>query len=145
MTPAIFYLLIAIALIGLELLIMQLSVFWFLFIGLGALVTSLVGWLFPEISWVSATLLFIVASVVISVLLYRPLKRWQDKPGPMPGNDAIGQVTEVVEAVTREKSGTVIWSGTEWPAELAKDEAALEAGERAVIRRLEGIRLIVGR
>lgn len=145
MSPALFYLLLAVALIGLELLIMQLSVFWFMFIGLGALLTSLVGWIYPEMSWVSATGLFLLASLVISLALYRPLKRWQDKPGPMPGNDAIGQAAEVTEAITNDKAGKVLWSGTEWPAELADNEAAADTGEQVVIRELEGIRLIVGR
>lgn len=145
MSPALFYLLLAVALIGLELLIMQLSVFWFMFVGLGALLTSLVGWMYPGMSWVSATGLFVLASVIISLALYRPLKRWQDKPGAMPGNDALGQSAEVTASITADKPGKVFWSGTDWPAELAAGEQALDAGEFVVIRRLEGIRLIVGR
>ncbi|MBT8115069.1 MAG: hypothetical protein KJP04_06800 [Arenicella sp.] len=145
MSPALFYLLLAVALIGMELWIMQLSVFWFMFIGLGALLTSLVGWLFPQMSWVSATALFLVFSVIISVALYRPLKRWQNKPGAMPGNDALGQSAQVTQPISANKQGKVLWSGSEWPAELAAEEEAFAVGETAVIRKLEGIRLIVGR
>ena len=145
MAPALFYLLLALGLIGTELLIMQLSVFWFLFIGLGALLASLAAWMIPEMSWTVATGVFIVSSVVVSVVLYPLLKKWQDQPAVIPGNDAIGQKVKVVEAISAEQEGKVTWSGTDWPAQLAEGEAAFELGESAIIRRLAGIRLIVGR
>ncbi|NND82780.1 MAG: NfeD family protein [Gammaproteobacteria bacterium] len=144
MTPALFYLLLALALIGMELLIMQLSVFWFLFIGLGALVAALAGWVMPELSWTAVTALFLVSSIVISVALYRPLMRWQNKPAPIAGNDAIGQTVKVVQAISADSEGKVQWSGTDWPARLAAGEEPLAEGQSAVIRKLEGIRLIVG-
>lgn len=145
MTPAMFYLVVAVALIGTELLIMQFSVFWFLFFGIGALVTSVVAWLIPDISWFASTLLFLVASVGVSALLYPKLREWQNQASPIAGNDAIGQSAEVIEAIVENKNGKVIWSGTEWPAQLAAGETEFAIGDTAKIHKLEGIRLIVGR
>lgn len=145
MTPAFLYLLVAVALIGTELLLMQLSVFWFLFFGLGALATSLICWVFPELSWFSSSIIFIIASGAISAALYPMLRNWQNKKSPISGNDAIGQTVEVTQAISSGKKGKVIWSGTDWPAQLAKGEADLAEGDTAVIRKLKGIRLIVGR
>ena len=145
MTPAFLYLLVAVGLIGTELLIMQFSVFWFLFFGLGALVASLVSWLVPELTWFASTLIFIVASIVVSVVLYPMLRKWQNRPSPIAGNDAIGQTVEVISAISGRKKGKVLWSGSEWPAESENSEDSFEAGESAIIRKLEGIRLIVGR
>ena len=145
MAPALFFLLLALGLIGTELLIIQLSVFWFLFIGLGALLASLAAWFIPEMSWAVATGIFIVSSIVVSVVLYPLLKKWQDQPAVIPGNDAIGQEVKVIEAISADQDGKVSWSGTDWPAQLAEGEAAFKLGESAIIRRLAGIRLIVGR
>ena len=81
---------------------------------------------------------------MISALLYPFLKRWQNKPSEIAGNDAIGQSAKVLEAITADQEGKVSWSGTDWPAQLANGEEALAVGDTAVIRQLAGIRLIVG-
>lgn len=145
MTPALFYLIIAIGLIGTELLIMQLSVFWFLFVGVGALIASLVAWAMPELSWAVVTAIFLLASVVVSIGLYPMLKRWQDKPSALAGHDAIGQTAKVTEAISVAKPGKVVWSGSEWAAQTVEGEADFHIGDDAVIKDLRGIRLIVGR
>ncbi len=144
-SPALFYLLVALGFVGIELLIMQFSFFWFLFFGIGAFVAALAGWLMPGLSFAAVSAVFLVASVLTTALLYPRLKQWQARPGVMPGNDAIGQATKVVKPISEQADGKVFWSGTEWPAQLAQGEAPLAEGETAHIRRLEGIRLIVGR
>lgn len=143
-SPAIFYLGLAVALIGAELVILQLSVFWFLFFGIGALVAALVSWLIP-LSWLASTSVFFVASLFVAVVLYPLLRKWQNKPSPIAGNDAIGQRVKVIQAVSREKNGKVLWSGSEWNAQLAEGEDELQVGDAGVIVKLEGIRLFVGR
>jgi membrane protein implicated in regulation of membrane protease activity len=145
MTPDIFFLLVGVALIAVELLIVQFSVFWFLFFGLGALIASLVCWLLPELGWTPSIGLFFVASVVTSAALYPPLRKWQAKPSSLPGHDAIGQRARVVVAITADSPGKVLWSGTEWAAEVADPGEALAVGDTVLIRRLEGIRLFVSR
>ncbi|MEM7357893.1 MAG: NfeD family protein [Pseudomonadota bacterium] len=144
MSPALFYLVIAVVLIGTELLIMQLSVFWFLFIGLGALVASFAAWMFPDLGWVVSTGIFLVASIVISGGLYPWLKKWQSQPAPIAGNDAIGQTAEVIEAISKERPGKVMWSGADWSA-YSSDEQGFSIGDKVIIRELNGIRLTVSR
>ncbi len=143
MTPVFFYLMIAVGLIGAELLIMQFSVFWFMFFGLGALVAAFAGWMSPDLSFTMLSVIFLVASLLISAVLYPFLKRWQDKPSPIAGNDAIGQSAVVTEAILSGQTGKVSWSGTDWPAQLSDGSEQLDVGATATIRKLEGIRLIV--
>ena len=145
MTPVTFYLILAVVLISTELLAVQFTVFWFLFFGLGALATAILMWLVPEVSWFASTLFFLLSSIVVTAIFYPGLKKWQDQKSPIAGNDAIGQKTEVIVAIDNDKSGKVMWSGSEWPAELAEGQDALAVGETAKIHELEGIRLIVGR
>ena len=143
MTPALFYLLVAVGLIGTELLIMQFSVFWFMFFGLGALVAALTAWVSPELSFTTISVVFLLASIAVSALLYPFLKRWQDKPSPIAGNDAIGQSVVVTEAISNGGTGKVSWSGTDWPAQAVEPGADFIVGSKATIKDLEGIRLIV--
>ena len=144
MTPFQFFLFFGIGLIAAELIIFQLSFFWFLFVGVGALITMLVAFFIPSTSWLVAWAVFVASSTLVSVGLYRPLRKWQDKPGALPGHDAINQAVSVKEEITPEKPGKVIWSGTDWQAFL--EEGATEsipAGSTAYISKLEGIRLTV--
>ncbi|MFT4636389.1 MAG: hypothetical protein ACI854_002704 [Arenicella sp.] len=142
-SPAVFYLGLAVVLIGAELLILQLSVFWFLFFGIGALIVAVVSWFVP-LTWLVSTIIFFFSSLAIAALLYPILKKWQAKPGPIAGNDAIGQRVVVLKAISRGKNGRVQWSGSKWNAELADGEDDIAVGEAAVIVKLEGIRLFVG-
>jgi membrane protein implicated in regulation of membrane protease activity len=143
-SPFLFYIILGVALITFELLVFGMSVFWFLFIGLGALVAAVVAWQLPEISWLMATGTFVIASAIISGALYVPLKRWQQKPSVMSGkSDAIGQSVEALTEITTEKSGSVSWSGAKWEAKLATGSEPLQEGDNAEITKLGGIVLWV--
>ena len=65
------------------------------------------------------------------------------KPGPIAGNDAIGQQVEVVTEITPQKTGKVMWSGTDWVANTADSDETIEPGAIAYIVKLEGIQLTV--
>jgi len=145
LSPVVFYLVLAIALIGTELLVMQFSFFWFLFFGVGALITSVVSWAIPEISWFQATACFLIFSLLTALALYPMLRKWQKQPAPIAGNDAIGQRVQVIQAISDDSEGKVQWSGSDWPARLAEGEVDFSVGDTAIIKRLEGIRLFVGR
>ena len=142
-TPFTFYLVLGACLIAAELLIFQISIFWFLFIGLGAILAALAVIVVPGASWLFATTVFVIASTLVALGLYRPLKRWQNKPGVLAGNNAIGQKVKVLEAVTAGQPGKVSWSGTDWRAELAVNSHPLQPGDIATIAELNGICLIV--
>lgn len=142
--PVNFFIVLGIALVVLEVAVMQLSTFWFLYIGLGSLIAALILWFFPDLGWQMGTAIFIVATIVITLAINKPLRKWQQQPGPIAGNDAVGQTVEVLETVTAEKPGKVNWSGSDWHAELAAGaQGSLEAGQRATIVSMHGITLVV--
>lgn len=145
MSPAMFYLIVAVALIGAELIIMQFSVFWFLFFGIGALVASIAAGVLPDLSWLASTVIFLIASISTALAFYPMLKKWQNKPAPIAGNDAIGQKVKVLKDISAHNQGEVTWSGSKWPAQVDNADDEFNVGDTAVIRRLEGIRLIVGK
>jgi membrane protein implicated in regulation of membrane protease activity len=143
-TPFLFFLTAAIILIILEIAIFQFAVFWSVFIGLGALIASFAAMIYPEISWLVSTAIFVASSVLICIVLYRPLKNWQNKPSKQPGHDAVGQMVTVTEDIRRDSPGKVTWSGTDWSAYLSKkDKIDLSKGDTAYIESMEGIRLTV--
>ncbi len=143
-TPFLFYLIAAVILIVLELLVFQLSVFWLLFLGAGALAAAALSYVYADAGWILTTAVFVLSTAVIAMVAYRPLKRWQSRPGEMPGNDAIGQQVVVLSDIGPGAAGTVQWSGTDWRAELdTSADAVLEKGSTATIIRLEGITLTV--
>ncbi len=143
-TPFFFYLIAAIILIVLELLVFQLSVFWLLFLGAGALAAAAVAFVYQDAGWILTTAVFVLSTAVVAFIAYRPLKRWQSRPGKMPGNDAIGQQVVVLSDIGPGAAGTVQWSGTDWRAELeASTDVVLAKGSTATIIGLEGITLTV--
>ena len=144
MTPFTLFFALAVLLLAIEILVLQFSVFWVAFFGLGALVAAIAAHFFPGLSWVGATAVFVIASAVICVGLFKPLRKWQSGPAALAGNDAIGQRVSVLKPVTLGSAGQVFWSGTEWRAELAEGESdEIEEGAEAEIVSLSGITLYI--
>lgn len=141
MDPFLFFLILGVVLITIELLVLGLSAFWFLFIGFGALIAALFAYVFPESSWLINSAIFVFSSAVISLGLYKPLKQWQSTNNQLPGNDAIGQTVEVVSWDEEKQTGKVIWSGTDWEADAINAEDQLKEGDTLQIAALAGIRL----
>lgn len=142
--PTHFFLALGVCLIAFEIGVMQLATFWFLYIGVGAVITALALWLMPSLGWGGAIGVFVVGTIAITLLLNRPLKKWQSTPGAIAGNDAIGQTVEVLHEITLEKPGKVSWSGTDWHAELSPNAASsVKQGDRAKIIDMHGITLVV--
>lgn len=145
MTPFAFFLALAVVLICVEILVLQFSVFWVFFFGLGALVAALYAWLLPSPGWIDSTAVFVLASLAVTAAMIKPLRRWQTSKGAMAGNDAIGQEVEIEKAVAFDEPGTVIWSGTDWKARLDQAGDPLQPGQRAVISRVQGLTLYIRR
>lgn len=143
MTLSLIFLIIGFSFIAVELLLMQFTVFWFLFFGMGALIASTLSWFMPELGWGVITTVFMVSTAAVAALLYPRLKSWQNQPAPIPGNDALGQSVQVVRQITASQRGAVVWSGTEWAAQTDQEGVVFEPGESASISRIEGIRLFV--
>ena len=141
MTPFLFFLTAAIILIVLEVAIFQFSIFWSLFIGLGALIAALAAMVVSDISWLASTAIFVFSSVLICILFYRPLQNWQNKPSQQPGHDAVGQRVTVTEDISGDSPGKVQWSGPDWSAYLSdKEKMDFAKGDIAYIEAMEGIR-----
>ncbi len=141
MTPFLFFLLLGVILITIELLVLGLSAFWFLFIGFGALIASLYGFFMGGDTWLSSSVIFVFSSLIISLGLYTPLRRWQSTSSQLPGNDALGQIVETVSWNEESQTGKVIWSGTEWDAEALNKGDALLKTDTMKIAALSGIHL----
>lgn len=141
--PANFFMAFGLTMIVVEVAVMQLSTFWFLYIGLGALFAALVLWVAPGLGWMGGMACFVVSTVIITVLINKPLRQWQKKPGAIAGNDAVGQSVDVLQDISADKPGKVSWSGSEWHAELVAGGPDIKAGERATIVSMHGITLVV--
>ncbi len=144
LSPFWLFLIIGVVLLATELVVFQFTTFWLFFIGLGALVAALFAWGYSGATLMITTAVFVVASAVITAILYVPIRRWQQAPTTLSDNNAIGQKVAVSEAITPEKAGTVSWSGSQWQAELVSGSTAeLAVGDYARVVEVEGIRLIV--
>lgn len=142
--PVYFFLVLGLAAILIEIVLLQLTTFWLLFIGLGALVSALVMYLFPSMGWAGGAATFVVVTSLTTLVLYKPLRKWQKAPSPIQGNDALGQRVSVIEEISPDQPGKVEWSGADWDAELASGATeSIEAGSEAEIVEMTGITLIV--
>ncbi len=144
MNPFWLFLVAGVSLLAVEMLVFQFSTFWLFFIGLGALVAAAFAWVAADASFLVTTLVFVVASVIITAVLFAPLRRWQKQPSGISGNNAVGQKVVVKGSISKDSPGVVAWSGSDWQAELAEgqqDDIAI--GATAQVVRVEGIRLIV--
>ena len=143
-SPVTFFLVLGISAILIEVVLLHLTTFWLLFLGIASLLAALFVFIFPQWGWLGGTIVFGVSLVGTVFLLHRPLKRWQAAPSPMEGNDAIGQIAEVSNAISPQSPGKVSWSGTEWQAELVDGESAqVEPGDKVTIKQVAGITLFV--
>ncbi len=146
MNPFWLYLTLGVGLLAIELLVFQFTTFWLFFIGVGALVAAAFAWLVVDASYIATTAVFLVASVAVIAVLYKPLRNWQQKPSGIADNNAIGQKVKVKRDISAERGGIVSWSGSNWQAELAEGQhESLQAGDTAYVKSVEGIKLYVSK
>ena len=80
-----------------------------------------------------------------AVFLSRPyVRRFMERPGiPTNADRVIGGVARVTEAVNNEKaSGAVYVDGKTWTAR-STDGSVIPAGEQVLVRKIEGVKLLV--
>ncbi len=143
--PYLVFLILGSLLIACEILILQASVGWLLLLGFSSLITSLLLWFMPQLAMTTALAIFIGCSILVVAILYKPMRRWQNKPSAMQPNDAYGQEAEVVATITKTTAGKVEWSGTQWDAKIDHNDSseALEKGATVIITDAAGITLSV--
>lgn len=128
---------------GLGLLVLELNTASFFFgtVGFGALIASLVDFLFPGeiVSFVA----FVLGTGIAAYLAWK-FDIYSSKGGIKTGADRlideVGTVEEEVDPVTG--GGIVVVKGEKWRAESAT-ETDIQKGESVVIKNIEGTSLVV--
>lgn len=143
-SPDYFFLILGFILIVIELTVLTGATGgWLLFIGIGALVTGLLSVLGLFSSWTVGILLFTVLSVVSTLILW---KFFKSKPKEAADEiNMIGETVKVKDEVTKEKTGTVSWSGATWQAEIDKSskKSKFLKGDKAIIARTKNITVYI--
>lgn len=109
-----------------------------LFVGIGGLITGALMWfgVLPQ-TWLAGISTFGISSGLTAVLLWKPLKKFQDKasPGKDNSSDLIGLSFVLESDISRSISGRTSYSGIEWRVEVADDSAEdnIPLGTRVVV------------
>ncbi len=128
--------------LALEVLLFGFTTIILLFAGLGALITGLMMnfGLLPE-TWIAGTASFGIATGVISVLLWKPLKSMQDNstPSKKQSSDLIGYTFVTQQDVTLMQPGEHRYSGVDWKVEIDSTAGVDEigAGQRVMVVSLD--------
>lgn len=144
LSPFWLFLIIGVALVAAEMVLFQFSTFWIFFIGLGALVAAGYAWISGDVTYTATVAVFLASSVAITAILFAPMRRWQNQPSAMEGNDAVGQTVVVEKAISPGNTGTVSWSGSDWQAVLAPGvNETIAEGASATVVSIQGIELSI--
>lgn len=136
----IFWLVLTILCIGVEIATVGLVSIWF---AGGALIACLLA--MAGIHEVIQVIVFIVISFLL-VIVTRPLaERWLNKDRTKTNYEGIiGKVVRVTERIDNiHETGTALVNGQEWTARAESDNIILEQGEVAQVVNISGVKLIV--
>ncbi len=141
---AVFYLIVGLVIIGIDIVIVGLSPL--AFVAVGALLTALLlyitGW---QLSFMATLALCAVLSFLLALVGQRPLKQFQNSNVQEDNSsDLIGRTLVTTEEVTK-VGGLVNWSGTQWRARLADDAPSdsIGAGVKVKVLRVVDLSLIL--
>lgn len=130
------WILLIIVLLIIEALTFNLITIWFAIGALGAFITSYVT------DNISLQVTFFALITLLSLILTRPLvKKWISVTPEKTNLDAaIGKTAIVIKKIDVNELGRVKVDGKEW---TAKGEQLINKGEKVIILRIEGVKLIV--
>ena len=135
-------------LLTVEVLVLSMASGILFFLGIGALLTGLLMGLgvLPE-TWTAGIAGFGVSSIIITALLWKPLKRMQASPvGKREhSSDFIGLEFVIADELTRERAGKHRYSGVEWRVEIDTDAGidTIPAGATVVVASVDAGKLRV--
>lgn len=138
----IFWLIIAIGFVAVELSTVTLTSIWFAAGGLAALIVAMCS---------GGPLLQIIVFVLVSLIaliVTRPLaKKFINVNKTSTNADrAIGEEVRVIETISNlNQSGMVVVHGQEWTARTEDDKEIIEPGEMVRVIRISGVKLLVER
>lgn len=131
------------AIIGIALIILELTTFTFvmMFLGLGAIITAVLTWagITPEIN--TQLIAFSASSILLLVVLRKTARTLFAASGAQTSDD-IGQRAEVTKAIPRGGEGEIRHRGSIWTAVSDAPEDIAE-GTSVEITAIEGIRVKV--
>ena len=136
----IFWLIVVVIFLVIELSTVTLTSIWF---AAGALVALFVA--MADGSFIAQLVAFVIAAFG----MFFATKPWADKvinskKISTNADRAIGEEVRVLERISNlEQTGMVIVHGQEWTARTEDDEAIIEQGEKVRIVRISGVKLIV--
>ena len=137
---AIFWLIVVIACIVIEILTLGLTTIWF---GGGALVAFVAALLSAPL-WLQIVLFVVVAALML--LFTRPVAVRYINKGSVKTNyeSMAGRVGVVMEQVDNlNATGCVRVGGQDWTARSAAAEDVIPVGSEVVVKRIDGVKLIV--
>ncbi|KQS31495.1 NfeD family protein [Dyadobacter sp. Leaf189] len=114
----------------------------FVFFAIGALTTSLLTLLGVLPTTESQILAFSAVSLVSLLVLRKHARRLLDRTGDTGYTEFIGETAMVIKDIPLNGEGKIYYRGAEWKA-LASNQNSIPAGSKVVIKRTEGIVLIV--
>jgi len=120
-----FWFTVGFILLAIEALAFGFTTGFVLFVGLAALMTGGLIWfdLVPA-TWIASMAAFAVSSVLISAVLWKPLKsiqRHSTSPDKDNSSDLIGLTFRLNEDISITSPGATRYSGIEWQVEIAHD------------------------
>ena len=136
----ILWLVIVVALIGIELATLALTTIWFAGGAAAAALAAALG-----AGYLLQLLVFLLGSAVL-LLLFRPLARkFRQREGTKTNVEEIpGQTALVTETVDNlEESGAVKLKGLTWTARTEEGKPPIPVGTPVVVTRVDGVKLIV--
>lgn len=137
-----FWLIIAVLFIIVELSTVTLTSIWFAAGGVGALLVAMCG---------GGPVLQVVVFIVIAVLLLFATRPWakkfvNSKNVSTNADRVIGEEVRVMERVNNlDQTGMAVVNGQEWTVRTEDDKNIIEQGELVRIIRISGVKLIVER
>ena len=137
---AIFWLIVVITCIVVEILTLGLTTIWF---AGGALIAFIAALLSAPL-WLQIILFVVVSAVML--LFTRPFAVKYINKGAVKTNyeSMSGRVGEVVEQIDNLKAtGCVRVSGQDWTARSVAEEEMIPVGSEVVVQKIEGVKLIV--
>lgn len=125
-------------LLAAEALVFGFTTIIFLFAGIGALATGLLmaAGILPE-TWIAGTSSFGIATGIISVLLWKPMRRLQNDnvSSRSHSSDLIGYEFVLQDDISPMSTGSHRYSGVDWKIELDSSASVerISAGQRVVV------------
>ena len=137
-----FWIALGFLLLATEVLVFGFTTIIFLFAGIGAVITGLLmmSGVLAE-TWISGMACFGISTGIISVLLFKPLRKMQDSPAKVQpqSSDLVGYSFVLQQDITNTQPGTHRYSGIDWKVEIDASAGVdeIKAGQRVEVVSLD--------